>query len=138
MIIKILAASIFFSGILILSYSFNRVKTKNEDPKALFDVYCGRCHLAPDPRDLPKETWKDHVLPAMAARLGIAYPNYNAEDGLKPAEIDTLTKYNYFPKEPAISQNDWNSVVNYILKKAPETRLKPINSIAAGCIATGN
>jgi hypothetical protein len=121
MIIKISAASILLSGILILSNSFNWVKTKNEKPKALFDVYCGRCHLAPDPRDLPKGTWKNHVLPAMAARLGISYPNYNPEDGLKPAEIDTLTKHNYFPKEPSISQDDWKTVVDYILKKAPET-----------------
>lgn len=120
MIIKFSTTTILLLVVILLSYSFNRASKKVEDPKALFELYCGRCHLAPDPQDLPKETWKNHVLPAMAARLGISYPNYNPEDGLKPAEIDTLEKHNYFPKDPLLSQDEWNIVVDYILKKAPE------------------
>ena len=120
MIIKVSATIILFLGIIILSNSFSRVKTKVENPKILFESYCGSCHLPPDPHDLTKEIWKDHVLPAMGARLGISYPNYNPEGGLKPAEIDTLKKHNYFPAQPFINQSDWNAIVNYILNKAPE------------------
>lgn len=121
MVIKNSIAAILFLAVIILSYSFSRTKTTKTDPKALFELYCGSCHLPPDPEDLPKEIWKDHVLPAMAARLGISYPDYNPEEGLKPAEIDTLKKHNYFPGQPLIDQKDWDAIVNYILKKAPES-----------------
>jgi len=120
MVIKITTGIIVFLGAIILSFSFNRPKQKVEDPKALFEVYCASCHLAPNPTDLPKDIWENHVLPAMGARLGISYPDYNPEEGLKPAEIDTLKKHNYFPDQPLISQDDWDEIVKYILSKAPE------------------
>ncbi len=64
MIIKVSATITLFLLVIILSYSFSRAKTKIEDPKALFELYCGSCHLPPGPKDLPKEIWKGHVLPA--------------------------------------------------------------------------
>lgn len=121
MIIKISTVTAIFLGIFILSYSFRPEKTKMEDPKVLFEQVCGICHQAPDPQDLTKEIWEYHVLPAMGARLGIVYQNYNPEKGLKPAEIDTLKKHNYFPQQPLINQKDWDVIVNYILSKAPES-----------------
>src|SRR5665213_383786 len=119
-IIKITIGFILLLVAIILSSSFNPSKKRKQDPKVIFEAYCGSCHLPPDPQDLPKDIWQNHVLPAMAARLGISYPNYNPEEGLKPEEIDTLKKHNYFPRQPLISQNDWDIIVNYILKKAPE------------------
>lgn len=127
MIIKITTVIALILGVIILSSSFNLAAPKKVDPKAIFEAYCGSCHLTPDPQDLPKDIWQNHVLPAMAARLGISYPNYNPEEGLKPAEIDTLKKHNYFPDQPLISQNDWDIIVNYILKKAPEN--DPLDNI---------
>ena len=127
MIIKITTVITLILGVIILSSSFNHAASGKVDPKAIFEAYCGSCHLPPDPQDLPKDIWQNHVLPAMAARLGISYPNYNPEEGLKPAEIDTLKKHNYFPEQLLISQNDWDIIVNYILKKAPEN--DPLDSV---------
>ena len=118
MIIKISTATTLLLAAIVLSYSSNSAKTKIENPKALFQLYCGSCHMPPDPEDLPKDIWRNHVLPSMAARLGISYPNYNPEAGLKPAEIDTLKKHNYFPEQPLINKDDWDAIVNYILNKA--------------------
>ena len=122
-IIKITTGLILILGFIILSSFFNHSAPKKVDPKAIFEAYCGSCHLPPDPLDLPKDIWQNHVLPAMAARLGISYPNYNPEEGLKPAEIDTLKKHNYFPQLPLIDRQNWDAIVNYILKKAPESDL---------------
>ncbi len=121
MILKISTAAAIFSGVIVLSYLFPTGKTKKEDPRILFEQVCGICHMPPDPQDLTKEIWKYHVLPAMGARLGIKYPNYNPEDGLEPAEIDTLKKHHYFPDQPLVSKDDWEVIVGYILDKAPES-----------------
>src|SRR6266849_5123870 len=39
--------------------------------KELAALYCGSCHLLPDPSLLNKSSWEKGVLPAMGPRLGI-------------------------------------------------------------------
>jgi len=113
----------FFISIstILFFYSFRQKKNSQPDPKALLEQYCGTCHMAPDPKDLTKDVWKNNVLPVMAGRLGISYPDYDPLKGLKSAEIDILNKNHYFPEQPLISQTNWDLIVNYILQKAPDS-----------------
>ncbi|WP_461084450.1 FG-GAP repeat domain-containing protein [Spirosoma flavus] len=75
----------------------------------LAQKHCGNCHQVPTPDLLDKQTWIEHVLPAMAPNLGLeTYPGgqYYAGSGA------------------AISFNDWQKLVAYYQALAP-IKLKP-------------
>ena len=83
--------------------------TKEENGKALADKYCSGCHLPVSPALLDKETWRLHVLPAMAPKLGIKVWN----------------EHEYYPpmrgeKPGLISIKDWELLVAYYESAAPE------------------
>lgn len=83
--------------------------SKQEKGKLLAEKYCGSCHLAVSPTMLDKVTWTQHVLPAMAPKLGIGVWHEN-EYFLKPT------------KEAAnISIEDWKNIVAYYQELAPDT-----------------
>ncbi len=70
------ALSIFF---LLLGVSCsNSGETKG---KALYETQCANCHMLPDIQDLPKNLWKDRVLPEMGARMGIRDSAYDPYKG---------------------------------------------------------
>lgn len=73
--------------------------------------YCGRCHLPVAPDALDKETWRKHVLPAMALKLGL--------------EVWQKTHY-YYPATAAISQADWLTLVDYYETLAPAKPKKAV------------
>lgn len=89
--------------------------SKQEKGKLLAEKYCGSCHLAVSPAMLDKVTWTQHVLPAMAPRLGIGVWGENE----------------YFPKPASgtanISIEDWKSIVAYYRELAPDT-LAPVKA----------
>ncbi|MEC5142079.1 FG-GAP-like repeat-containing protein [Chitinophaga sp. 212800010-3] len=77
--------------------------------KALVEKYCSGCHLAVSPDMLDKETWTNHVLPAMAPRLGIRVWSGNK----------------YYPPMPGeapaqLSITEWTELVAYFQRCAPE------------------
>ncbi|MGX1930265.1 FG-GAP repeat domain-containing protein [Flagellimonas sp. 2504JD4-2] len=74
----------------------------------LYDQYCTSCHIAPRIDELPKEIWKNAVLPDMASRMEIE------EMYQDPNEI----KVGFRPK---IKLKDWVLLQDYIVKMAPET-----------------
>jgi len=121
MILRILFPLFILISAIISFYSFQEKKTNPADAKTVYEQYCGSCHMLPNPSDLTKDIWKYNVLPVMAARLGISYPDYNPLKGLNPAEVDILKQNQYFPEQPLISQANWNLLVNYILQKAPDS-----------------
>ncbi|MEO6914865.1 MAG: VCBS repeat-containing protein [Chitinophagaceae bacterium] len=71
--------------------------------------YCGSCHLPVQPGVLDRKTWKDHVLPAMAEKMGIRVWNGNQ----------------YYPAtgnaQPLISFTDWMKLVEYFDHTAPDS-----------------
>ncbi len=68
--------------------------------------YCNRCHLLVEPDMLNKKSWTDHVLPAMAPKLG----------------MNVWGKNQYYPASGAnISLNDWLKLVAYYKEHAPDT-----------------
>ncbi|GAB3985806.1 hypothetical protein GCM10028807_01860 [Spirosoma daeguense] len=75
----------------------------------LAQKHCSSCHQFPTPDLLDKETWIEHVLPAMAPNLGLeAYPGGQ-----------------YFAKAgSAISEENWRKLLLYYQALAP-IKLKP-------------
>ncbi len=95
---------------------------KNEEPASvIFEARCGSCHLAPNPRDLPKAIWQDKVLPEMAARMGMVRNGYNPLKGLSRAEKAAIAQSNVYPKQPQFSMENWLAIENYILALAPDS-----------------
>lgn len=93
----------------------------DEEGRALFLRHCTVCHLAPEPASLTKEIWERHVLPVMAARMGIIYPNYDPLRGLSDEERAIVKKHNIIPDEPVCSRDDWNKIHDYIINNAPDS-----------------
>jgi len=86
-----------------------------------YQVYCGSCHLAPQIEDLPKEIWKEAVLPDMAARMGLQINEYNPYQGLTYEEMEATINSGIYPAKPIISVEDWIALQTYILEKAPDS-----------------
>lgn len=89
--------------------------------KALFDQYCGSCHLAPQPTDLPVSVWKNRVLPEMAARMGLIIDHYNPYAGLNMEETFYTQFSMAYPQKPILTQAAWDSIAHYVLSHAVDT-----------------
>jgi hypothetical protein len=91
-------------------------ENKKEKQERLVQTYCGNCHLAPEPRLLPRAFWDESVLPRMGARLG-----FNADLFLKDVPSADLTvALSLLPAKPLISDSDWELIKSYYLTLAPE------------------
>lgn len=93
----------------------------NDEGKTLFTAYCAVCHMLPDPASLTREIWRLHVLPVMAARMGIIYPNYDPLRGLSDEERAIVKKNNIIPESPVLTDQEWGKLVSYILQNAPDS-----------------
>jgi len=93
--------------------------SKEEQGKALYKTHCASCHLAPDPQDLPKDLWKDRVLPEMAARMGIKDSSYSPYSGYSFREQEAIIKTGIYHRRPSMSLVEWNMLREYIIKTAP-------------------
>ncbi|SDP71010.1 Repeat domain-containing protein [Mucilaginibacter sp. OK268] len=103
------------------SFTTKRDLPPNDDGKMLFERYCTNCHMAPDPASLTKEIWQNHVLPIMASRMGIIYPNYDPLRGLSDEEREVVKKNHIIPDEPILTNKEYGKIVNYILINAPDS-----------------
>ncbi|MBE9583802.1 VCBS repeat-containing protein [Mucilaginibacter sp. JRF] len=77
--------------------------------------------MLPDPASLTKQIWHNHVLPVMAARLGIIYPAYDPLRGLSAEEKKIVNNNYIIPDQPAMSDADWKKLSDYIVSNAPDT-----------------
>ncbi|NKI32294.1 FG-GAP repeat domain-containing protein [Croceivirga thetidis] len=82
-------------------------KEKPQREVALFNQYCASCHLAPEINDLPKDVWKNGVLPKMADFMQIE------EMYQDPNIVDSVFR-------PKIKLMDWVLLSEYIIANAPE------------------
>ena len=100
---------LFFWFLLILVV----VSCKKEKPisknEILYNQYCASCHVAPSIGDLPKDIWKNSVLPDMVSRM-------------KVEEIYEIPNEDQIAR-PKIKLKDWSNLQNYIIGLAP-TNLK--------------
>jgi hypothetical protein len=90
---------------------FLMVSCKKEQPKSrgaqLYDTYCASCHIPPKIDELPKNVWKESVLPAMMERMEV--------EGL---DQDFNLSYNGL--RPKITLQEWAQLETYIVTNAPE------------------
>ena len=73
----------------------------------LYEQYCASCHILPKIESLPKEIWKNHVLPDMVSRMDIEEMHQD------PSQV--LSGF-----RPKIKLKDWVQLENYIVQMAPE------------------
>lgn len=107
---------VVFVGLLFLVWT-NTACDQKEQGQKLAELYCGACHLFPEPGLLNKKGWEEGVLPQMAIRMGIADPDFNE---LNPEEYQTILEKGGLPLKPMVSKKDWSKIVAYYLKNAPE------------------
>ncbi|GAB4022880.1 VCBS repeat-containing protein [Spirosoma migulaei] len=85
--------------------------------------YCSSCHLFPEPELLDKKTWVTGVLPNMGMRLGIKQPGQDTLRALSPEEEKAISQLNIYPETPALPREDWDKIVRYYERTAPEEPL---------------
>jgi len=81
-------------------------------------LYCGSCHLFPEPNLVDKKTWNEQTLPRMRIRMGMEpeIVNQHPEASfIKAAEV--------IPTQPLVNESDWKLIVAYYLAAAPESPL---------------
>ncbi len=82
---------------------------------------CGNCHLAPAPQDIPKSVWIGSVLPNMAARVGLAYGDYDPFKGLGMEEGFRVSMSGAYPEVAQVDSALWWRVHDYIVALAPDS-----------------
>jgi len=90
-------------------------------PKEKYQIHCGSCHLTPNPGDITKTYWKNHILPEMGARMGYRYTDYNPSQGKSYTEKYLILKSNIYPNRPIIDSLSWWQIHDYILSLAPDS-----------------
>jgi len=82
--------------------------------RELAAIYCGACHLQPEPHLLDRKTWEQQTLPRMLARVGLApeVVENNPESALLKAS-------GAFPESPLLPMESWNRIVDFYLSNAP-------------------
>jgi VCBS repeat protein len=94
---------------------------KQKTPASQYEIYCGSCHLLPDPKSLPKSIWEKKVLPEMAARMGYKYNNYNPYRMNSMEENLLIRLSNTYPKKSLIDSITWLQIHDYVLSMAPDS-----------------
>ena len=121
---------IFLTGLfvaLVSGVSVDRFEpTKGEK---LAKQYCGSCHLFPSPFLLDKKTWKESVLPNMGWRLGIRKAGKDPFKQMNPEEVSLVQQLNIYPDSAHLSKEDWQLIVDYYVRNAPEQPLMIENTL---------
>jgi len=94
--------------------------------------YCASCHIYPDPKLLDKKTWKYGALPQMGYRMGIYH------DTPRQSLIETgiggklVEENNIFPTKPMVTEKQWNQIIDYYVKNAPDSLSVPHKKLKTG------
>lgn len=93
--------------------------TKEQSQELLVQQYCGSCHATPEPSLLSKDAWRT-VLPQMAVRMGVSIaPLTRLNEQEYGYVIETL------PKTPMISNEDFQAIMAYYEREAPDSLALP-------------
>lgn len=93
--------------------------------RILAQRYCQTCHLFPEPSLLDKNTWVSSVLPNMALRLGIRAAGIDPYADLPESEVKALRPLGIYPETAVLSESEWQQLVAYYERQAPEVPLPP-------------
>ena len=113
--------AIYYIFLVVSVFSCTENAKKNMSSAELYQIHCGSCHLAPDPTGLPRDIWKNRVLPEMAARMGYRYNDYNPTQGKSFDEKYHILKSKIYPSKPIIDSLTWWQVHDYIVSLAPDS-----------------
>ena len=98
----------------------------NLDGEKLAELYCGNCHLMPDPSILDKKTWEESVLPDMRMRMGL----YLEEDIGITLPKDRGVPPGIYSDIPLIQKDNWEKLRDYYLSHAPDFPLPQNEKVA--------
>ena len=120
--LRLLLYFILFVSLHLLLWSCNSSNTaQTNEGKALATQYCQGCHQLPDPSQLDKNTWQNHVLPKMGHFLGF-YKTPEERLSLfenNPAD-EHLKLKNIYPEKPLLTEEIWNTIQQYYIQNAPD------------------
>ena len=98
---------------------FSCQQTQEEKEEAIAKKTCGSCHKFPDPSLLDKKTWETGVLPEMSYRWGLGN-RFELMTRISEEQFQSALQMNTYPETPSISQEEWQAIVNYYTRNAPE------------------
>ncbi|HLT80452.1 MAG TPA: VCBS repeat-containing protein [Cyclobacteriaceae bacterium] len=81
-------------------------------------MYCGQCHVFPEPELLDRKTWIESVLPLMAFHMG-ATNNSRVLLTIDPGDIDYVLSA--LPSRFIASDEEWQAIREYYFKHAPDS-----------------
>ncbi len=99
-------------------------KPSDKSGLELAQIYCSSCHQFPEPNLLPKNIWKNGVLPNMASRLGMEADHFKLYSKYGQEELGIILAANIYPENPQLAKEDWAKIIKYYVDNAPE---KPIS-----------
>lgn len=122
-IIKATKNSFYMIIVALFFSSLSSCEQKEQVAKGsdLYQMHCGRCHVAPNIQDLPEPYWSNAILPEMAARMGIKDSDFKPYEGMKFEEMEIVHQSNIYPYMPILNEQDWNTLKNYVLSLAPDS-----------------
>lgn len=89
-----------------------------DDGERLARVYCASCHAFPEPGLLDRPSWAV-VLPDMGGRLGV-YTTVARDSLVRRLDAAYVDPALVYPETPALSVEDWEAIVAYFMREAPE------------------
>lgn len=93
--------------------------TKHTSYAVQYNNYCSSCHIAPNPKNIPKDIWENSVLPEMAARMGYLYNDYDPYKFKSPQEKLHMSLSKEYPEQALIDSLTWWGIHDYITSLAP-------------------
>lgn len=122
LIILLVIIALIILGVIII-FSFLEERKQGEKLANLendYNMYCGSCHIVPNPMNIPKSLWKSKVLPEMEKRMGLkhytdGFVRYSDEEK-KYIELN-----NAYTDLPLIDSLKWRQLYNYIISIAPDS-----------------
>ncbi len=90
--------------------------------EATYLRYCGSCHLAPDPAQIPSTIWTEFVLPNMAERMGYSYQEHENPLSIYSMEEELFSSSEKkAPLSPDLDDSIWQQIQEYIQTHAPDS-----------------
>ena len=90
---------VFFIFILLaFGFSSSGQSISDHSPKSMAQMYCGSCHIAPSPNDLPRRVWKKTVLPEMGSYYGVKTDGFGLLKKMKPEELQAIKSLKIYPE----------------------------------------
>lgn len=88
-------------------------------------IYCGSCHVYPDPSLLPKTTWRFETLPAIAPFLGV--DPFSGEGIQDTRRTNPYVPDHIYPSEPMVTASEWQNIVDFYWHTAPDELIREIS-----------